>query len=98
MVTLPLARIVTGVFVAFRVTFTVAKGGMLTLVKLNTPLGGRASVVVPFGGVNAPSAPVLPLLNVWASAGETASTAATSPTIAVKICMRTLLVGALTAR
>src|SRR5205809_3458699 len=54
MVTLPLARIVTGVFVAFRVTFTVAKGGMLTLVKLNTPLGGRASVVVPFGGVNAP--------------------------------------------
>ena len=35
--TLPLARIVTGVLVALRVTFTVAKAGMLTVVKLKTP-------------------------------------------------------------
>jgi hypothetical protein len=68
-VTLPLARSVTGVFVALRVNLTVTPTGMLIVVKLNTPLGGSVSVVVVVG-LKAPSAPVLPLLNVCARAGE----------------------------
>src|SRR5262249_39306730 len=67
MVTLPVARIVTGVLVAFFVNFSVVPDGTLTVVKLKTPLAGRASVVVP-APVRAPPTPVLPLLKVWASA------------------------------
>jgi hypothetical protein len=66
-VTLPLASMVTGVLAAFRVKVTVTPAGMLIVVKLNTPLGGRASVVLVVG-LNAPSAPVLPLLKVCANA------------------------------
>jgi hypothetical protein len=67
-VTLPLASIVTGVLVAFRVKVTVTPAGMLMVVKLKTPDAGSASVVFVVG-LNAPSAPVLPLLNVWANTG-----------------------------
>jgi hypothetical protein len=40
---------------------------MLIVVKLNTPSSGNVSVVLVVG-LNAPSALVLPLLNVWANA------------------------------
>ena len=54
--------------------------------KLALPsLAGGASVLVPVGGLNAPSAPVLPLLNVWAHAGDTPTTAARSPIVAIAI-------------
>jgi hypothetical protein len=66
-VTSPVAKIVTGVFVAFRVNRTVTPAGILTVVKLKAPLGGSVSVVVE-GGLKAPSAPVLPLVKVWAMA------------------------------
>jgi hypothetical protein len=72
MVTLPLARIVTGVLVTLRVNVTVTPAGMFTVVKLKTPLAGNVSVVF-VAGLKAPSAPVLPLLNVWAAAGEVLS-------------------------
>jgi hypothetical protein len=62
-VTSPLASMVTGVLVALRVNRTVTPAGILIVVKLNTPLGGSASVVFAVG-FNAPSAPVLPLLKV----------------------------------
>jgi hypothetical protein len=65
--TLPLASTVTGVLVAFRVKFTVTPAGMLIVVKLKTPSGGSVSVVLVVG-LNAPSAPVLPLLKVCANA------------------------------
>src|SRR2546425_666974 len=68
MVTFPLARIVTGVFAALRVKVTVTPAGMFTVVKLKTPLAGNVSVVLAVG-LKAPSAPVLPLLNVCATAG-----------------------------
>ena len=61
-VTSPLARKTTGVFRAFFLNETVTPAGMLTDVKLNTPLGGSVSSVFTVG-LNAPSAPVLPLLN-----------------------------------
>jgi hypothetical protein len=67
MVTLPVASIVTGVLAAFRVKVTVTPAGMLIVVKLNTPSGGSVSVVFVVG-LNAPSAPVLPLLKVCAKA------------------------------
>jgi hypothetical protein len=67
MVTLPLASSVTGVLAALRVNRTVTPAGMLIVVKLNTPSSGNVSVVLVVGS-NAPSAPVLPLLNVWANA------------------------------
>src|SRR5205814_1307893 len=76
MVTSPLASIVTGVFAAFRRNLTVTPRGMLIVVKLKTPLGGSASVMSAVG-LNAPSAPVLPLLNVWATAGVLGRAAAT---------------------
>jgi hypothetical protein len=44
---------------------------MLTLVKLNTPDGGKAISWLT-RGLNAPSAPVLPLLKAKASHGEKA--------------------------
>jgi hypothetical protein len=65
MVTLPVARRMTGVLAAFRVKVTVTPEGILMVVKLKTPFGGRASVVL-LEGLKAPSAPVLPLLKVWA--------------------------------
>jgi hypothetical protein len=67
MTTLPVASNVIGVFAALRVKTTVTPAGMLMVVKLNTPSGGSASVVLVVG-LKAPSAPVLPLLNVCASA------------------------------
>jgi hypothetical protein len=63
MVTLPVASIVTGVLAALRVKVTVTPAGMLIVVKLNAPSGGSVSVVL-LVGLNAPSAPVLPLLKV----------------------------------
>lgn len=68
MVTLPVASSVTGVLAAFRVNVTMTLAGMLIVVKLKTPFGDSANVVLVVG-LNAPSAPVLPLLNVCASAG-----------------------------
>jgi hypothetical protein len=68
MVTLPVARRIAGVFAAFRVKVTVTPEGILTVVKLNTPVGGRARMVL-LAGLNGPSAPVLPLLNVCPSVG-----------------------------
>jgi hypothetical protein len=87
MVTLPLASSVTGVLAALRVKVTVTPAGMLIVVKLNTPLGGRVSVVLVVG-LSAPSAPVLPLLNVWADAGP--------PRVA--IITKTRLIASLAAR
>jgi hypothetical protein len=52
--------------VAFRVRVTVTPMGMLIVVKFKTPLGGKASALLAVG-LNAPSAPVLPLEKVWAS-------------------------------
>jgi hypothetical protein len=68
-VTSPVARIVTGVFAAFFEKVTVTPAGIVTVVKLNTPLGGSVRVVFA-AGANAPSAPVLPLTNTWAAAWE----------------------------
>jgi hypothetical protein len=59
-VTFPEAKIMTGVFAAFGVNVTVTPAGTFTVVKLKTPLGGRATVVL-VAGAKAPSAPVLPL-------------------------------------
>jgi hypothetical protein len=70
MVTAPVARRMAGVFAAFLVKVTVIPEGILIVVKLNTPLGGRASVVL-LAGLKAPSVPVLPLVNVWAAARAT---------------------------
>lgn len=64
-VTVPLANIITGVFAAFFTKLTVTPEGILTVVKLKTPLGGKVNVVLAVGA-KAPSAPVLPLLKVWA--------------------------------
>ena len=72
-VTLPLARITTGVFVVFFVNVTVTPLGILTVVKLKIPLGGNCSVVFTVG-LNAPSASVLPLSN--ANTGEITKLAA----------------------
>jgi hypothetical protein len=68
-VTLPLASSVTDVFATLRANRTVTPEGMLTVVKLKTPLGGRFTVTLPVG-LNGPSAPVLPLLNVWAQPSD----------------------------
>src|SRR5437899_6635026 len=59
MATSPVANIVTGVLVLFWVKVTVTPDGMLTVVKLKTPLGGSVTVVLAVG-TKAPSAPVLP--------------------------------------
>jgi hypothetical protein len=67
-VTSPVAKIVTGVLALFFRNFTVMPAGMLTVVKLKTPFGGSCRVVLT-GGLNAPSAPVLPLVKAWAWAG-----------------------------
>jgi hypothetical protein len=75
----PLASIVTGVLVALRVKVTVTPTGMLMVVKLNTPDGGRASVVFVVG-LYGPSAPVLPLLNVCADAEPSLRASAASRT------------------
>jgi len=65
-VTLPVASHVTGVLVALCTNLTVTLKGMLIVVKLKTPLGGTVNVVMPLVvGLNAPSAPVLPLLKAW---------------------------------
>jgi hypothetical protein len=61
--TFPVASRITGVLAAFRVKLTVTPAGILIVVKLNTPLGGRVSVVL-LVGLKGPSAPVLPLLKV----------------------------------
>jgi hypothetical protein len=66
------------VFAAFLLNFTVTPAGMFTVVKLKTPLGGRLSVVLAVG-LKAPSAPVLPLLNVCADAPVAASAQARAP-------------------
>jgi hypothetical protein len=68
-VTSPVARIVTGVLALFGVTVTVTPAGTFIVVKLKTPVGGSASVVVAVGA-KGPSSPVLPLLKVWAAAVE----------------------------
>ena len=67
-VTSPLARIVTGVLVAFFWNVTVTPGGIFTEVKLKMPLGGNCSCVFTVG-LKAPSAPVLPLSNPNARPG-----------------------------
>jgi hypothetical protein len=79
MVTLPLASSVTGVLDALRVKVTVTPAGMLMVVKLNTPDGGSASVAFVVG-LNGPSAPVLPLLNVCADAEPSLTASAASRT------------------
>jgi hypothetical protein len=64
-VTVPVAKRITGVLAAFLVKVTVTPVGTLMVVKLKTPLGGSVRVVL-LVGLKGPSAPVLPLLNVWA--------------------------------
>jgi len=61
MLTLPLARITTGVLMVLRANVTVTLAGMVTVVKLKMPDGGSGTVVLTVG-LNSPSAPVLPLL------------------------------------
>src|SRR5574337_513561 len=65
--TSPVARMVTGVLVWLRLKVAVTPLGIFTVVKLNTPLAGSAvSTMHGVGlhvGLNAPSAPVLPLEN-----------------------------------
>jgi hypothetical protein len=85
MVTLPVASIVTGVLAALRVKLTVTPAGMLIVVKLNTPSGGSVSVVL-VDGLNAPSAPVLPLLKVCAKAEPDPSASAPRRTNVNRIC------------
>jgi len=78
-VTSPLASSVTGVLAALRPKRTVTPAGILIVLKLNTPPAG--SGIVTFAvGLNAPSAPVLPLLKVCASADPVQRT---SPAIAI---------------
>ena len=89
MVTLPLASNVTGVLAAFRVKVTVTPAGILIVVKLNTPLGGRVSVVLVVG-LNAPSAPVLPLLNVCADADAVPKAIAVSMALIANLTIRGL--------
>jgi hypothetical protein len=89
MVTLPVANIVTGVLVAFLVKVTVTPAGMLMVVKLNTPDGGSVSVVLVVG-LNAPSTPVLPLLNVWASAWPPPTVIAVSRAVSASIATQRL--------
>jgi hypothetical protein len=89
-VTSPVARIVTGVFAPFLAKVTVTPAGIVTVVKLNTPLGGSASVVFA-AGANAPSAPVLPLTNTWAAAGELMVPQRTKPRMMRDVFMFDLL-------
>ena len=72
MVTSPVASIVTGVLAAFFLNLTVTFEGMFTVVKLKTPLASRGTVVVLVkpDGLNAPSAPVLPLSKAKAADGN----------------------------
>jgi hypothetical protein len=77
--TSPWASKMTGVLALLRVNFTVTLTGTVTEVKLKMPLAGSATVCVQVGFgvqvvVNGPSAPVLPLLYVWARAGLTLRT------------------------
>jgi hypothetical protein len=67
MVTSFVARMYAGVLAAFGVNVTVTPDGIFTDVKLNTPFGGSCKTVFDMG-VNAPSAPVLPLTKVPAEA------------------------------
>src|ERR1044072_1954821 len=62
--TSPLARIVSGLLVALRVNVIVTPTGMLTVVKLKTPLSGTTIDWVD-AGAKAPSAPVEPLLKLF---------------------------------
>jgi hypothetical protein len=76
MVTFPVARRTAGVLAAFFVKVTVTPLGILMVVKLKTPLGGRVSTVLLLG-LKAPSAPVLPLMKVWAVSGVAVTAKAT---------------------
>jgi hypothetical protein len=67
MITSPVARIVTGVLAELRAKVITTPPGIVTVVKLNTPLAGTCMVWL-VAGENAPSVPVEPLLNC-ASAG-----------------------------
>ena len=84
MLTFPVARNVTAVFAALRVNRTVIPDGMVTVVKLKRPVAGRASVVFVVG-LNAPSAPVLELLNVCACAGPVVAAKAPHSAIATVV-------------
>jgi len=75
-VTVPVASKVTGVLAAFLAKVTVTPEGILIVVKLKTPFGGSVNVVVA-AGAKAPSAPVLPLLKVWADTGPAQSSTMT---------------------
>jgi hypothetical protein len=86
MVTLPVASIVTGVLAALRVKVTVTPAGMLIVVKLNAPSGGSVSVVL-LVGLNAPSAPVLPLLKVCPKAEPALAAIAASRTNVNRQCL-----------
>lgn len=68
MVTLPVASIMTGVFLALRMNVISTFCGMLMVVKLKTPPGGSCTAWLAVG-LNGPSAPVEPLLKLpWARA------------------------------
>jgi hypothetical protein len=78
MVTLPWASMMTGVLALLRVNFTVMLDGTVMVVKLKIPLAGSVTVWVqggvPHAARKTPSAPVLPLLYVWARTGLTPKT------------------------
>jgi hypothetical protein len=73
-VTSPLARIYTGVLAELRWNVTFTPAGMFTVVKLNIPSAGNVRTV-SLVGLNAPSAPVLPLLNAHATEGALTASA-----------------------
>ena len=84
MLTFPVARNATAVLAALRVNRTVTPDGTVTVVKLKRPVAGRASVVFVVG-LNAPSAPVLPLLNVCARTGPVVAAKAPHRAIATVV-------------
>ena len=79
----------TGVLAAFRANVTVTPAGIVTVVKLKTPLGGSGTVVLAVGA-NTPSAPVLPLLNVCADTGHAHRIARRTLAIVIRSSLRFL--------
>jgi hypothetical protein len=80
---------ITGVLVTFFWNLTVTPAGISTVVKLKIPLGGIVNVVFAVG-LNAPSAPVLPLTKPAALASDAinaiAKPATLIPTLALSKC------------
>src|SRR5215213_670383 len=95
--TSPLASIVSGLLVELRVKVIVTPVGMLTVVKLKTPLSGTATDAETVGE-NGPSAPVEPLLKLFcacrvpvAQNNESATATIANRRLLIKRCCRKAL-------